>query len=115
AVRSGAPSRLAADEQRRAFGKPLRVLARLLDDERAVEAVRLPDLPDPDSHWSDSNQAVASAREGGVRMFSATNASAFGQPVARISTAARSVSNGVRRNSTSSETRAQKAATSSSA
>ena len=48
-------------------------------------------------------------------MFSATNDSASGQPDARISSAARSTSNGVRRNSTSSETSAQNAATSSSA
>ena len=40
--------RLAVDVERRADLEALRVLARLLDDERAVDPVRPPDLPDAD-------------------------------------------------------------------
>ena len=54
ALRLDDPRRLAADEQRRAFREALRVLARLLDDEGALEPVRLADLPDLDSHARDS-------------------------------------------------------------
>jgi hypothetical protein len=40
--------RLAVDEELGALGEALRRLARVLDDERALEAVRLADAPDDD-------------------------------------------------------------------
>src|SRR5437764_3436191 len=104
--------RRAAGEERRAGLPPPCVTGRLLDEERAVDPVRAADPTDDDPHCRRlSSEAIASSRATTARRFSATNSGACGQPLALVSSIARSRSNGVLRNDGSpSSTSAQNAA-----
>src|SRR5439155_21571550 len=86
----------AAGQETRTRLPPAIVARRLLDEERAVDAVRAADLADANPHRRDSSDAIASSRDTVSKRFSATNACACGQPLARVSRTARSTSNGVR-------------------
>src|SRR5262249_42834809 len=107
---------LAVDPQRRAFGEALLVLARLLHEERPVEAVRLADAAYADELVRDlraSISAVACSRVIVWSTFSRRNSSARGQSLPRNTSATRSSSTGVLRSSISPpSTSAQKAASS---
>src|SRR5206468_8024028 len=93
--------------------EPASVVARRLDEERAVEPVRLADAPDDDAAHVPSKWRAASSAVIATRRFSATNSAPAGQPLASISAIARSMSNGVCRNEGSpSSTSVQYAATS---
>src|SRR5207237_1308824 len=70
--------------------EPAPVVARLLDEERPVEPVRLADPSDDDAGHLPSSWATASSRVTATRRFSATKALAPGQPLASISRIARS-------------------------
>ena len=78
--------RRAAREEARAGLPPALVVARLLDEERAVDPVRAADRPMLHPHVRRlSSVAIASSRSTATSRFSATNSGACGQALARVS------------------------------
>ena len=98
ALRADDLRRLAVDVQRRAHREARVVLAGVLDEERAVEAVRLADAADPDEvvgYLRPTIWAVASSRVTDASTFSAGAPRRAGQSLRRNASATRSTSSDV--------------------
>ena len=100
------PQRQRASRRRAASLLPqsARILARVLDEERALEAVRLPDPPDLDEHQPPNTclEVRASSRRGpSEHVLRGRSSSARGGRSPRVAAAARSRSYRCRRSSTS--------------